>query len=220
MDDARFDAQHMARRIVRSAATASLGTLSPDAGPFVTFVTVATDIDGSPLTLLSGLAAHTRHLERDDRASLLMQAPADDGDDPLTGARATVVGRLRRVARDEDDHERLFRRFLARHPEAEGYAGFGDFSIHRMTVEGVHLVAGFGRIARLSSSDLLVPPAVADAFADAEAALLKNFSSVGARLVAVDPDGADILDTGVTRLSFPRRADHPEEVKDLLIAHD
>lgn len=89
-----------------------------------------------------------------------------------------------------------------------------------MTVEGVHLVAGFGRIARLSSSDLLVPPAVADAFADAEAALLKNFSSVGARLVAVDPDGADILDIGVTRLSFPRRADHPEEVKDLLIAHD
>ena len=220
MDDTRFDAQHMARRIVRSATTASLGTLSPDGGPFVTFVTVATDIDGSPLVLLSGLAAHTRHLERDDRASLLMRAPDGVTDDPLTGARATASGRLRRVARDEDCHERLFGRFLARHPEAQGYAGFGDFSIHRMTVDGVHLVAGFGRIARLSSSDLLVPPAVADAFADAEAALLKNFSSVGARLVAVDPDGVDILDTGVRRLSFPHRANHPGEVKDLLVAPD
>ncbi len=220
MNDTRFDAQHMARRIVRSAATASLGTLSPDGGPFVTFVAVATDIDGSPLALLSDLAAHTRHLERDPRASLLVHALADTDDASLAGARATVSGRLRRVARDEDDHERLFGRFLARHPEAEGYAGFSDFSIYRMTVDSVHLVAGFGRIVQLSSADLLVPTEVADAFANAEATLLKNFSSIGARLVAIDPDGVNLLDTGVTRRSFPRRADHPGEVRDLLVASD
>ena len=220
MDDARFDAEGMVRRIVRSAATASLGTLATNGGPFVTLVTVATDIDGTPILLLSGLAAHTRHLARDARASLLMQAPAGEGDDPLTGARATVFGRVRPVARDEPDQARLLARFLARHPEAEGYAGFGDFSLHRMAVEGVHLVAGFGRIARLSASDLLVPPAVADAFADAEAALLTNVSSAGARLVAVDPDGVDIIDNGVTRISFPRRANDPGEVRRLLIDPD
>lgn len=220
MDDTRFDAEGMVRRIVRSAATASLGTLATDGGPFVTLVTVATDIDGAPILLLSGLAAHTRHLARDARASLLMQAPAGEGDDPLTGARATVTGRLRPVARDEPDQARLLARFLVRHPEAEGYAGFGDFSLHRMAVEGIHLVAGFGRIARLSASDLLVPPAVADAFADAEAALLTNVSSAGARLVAVDPDGVDIIDTGVTRISFPRRANDPGEVRRLLIDPD
>ncbi|PKR87683.1 pyridoxamine 5'-phosphate oxidase [Pleomorphomonas diazotrophica] len=220
MDDSRFDARDMTRRIVRSAATASLGTLTPDGGPFVTFVTVATDFDGSPLLLLSSLAAHTRHLERDERASLLMQAPADDDEDPLTGARATIIGRLRRVTRDEDDHDRLFWRFLARHPEAEGYADFADFSIHRMMVEGIHLVAGFGRIARLDATDFLVQPTVAEAFAKAEAAFLKNFSSAGARLVAVDPDGADLLDGGVTRLHFSRRAEHPGEMRDLLIGPD
>lgn len=220
MDDAGFDAPGMVRQIVRSAATASLGTLTVEGAPFVSFVTVATDTDGTPLILISGLAAHTRNLARDERGSLLLQAPADEGSDPLTGARATLVGRFRRVARDENGAQRLFTRFLARHPEAEGYASFGDFALYRMSLETIHLVAGFGRIARLSPSDLLVPPAVADAFADAEAAFLKNFSSAGARLVAVDPDGVDILDAGVTRLSFPRRAEHPGEVRDLLIDLD
>ena len=212
MDEARFDASDMVRRIVRSAATAALGTLAPEGGPFVTFVTVATDIDGAPLILLSGLAAHTRHLARDGRASLLMLAPAGDGEDPLTGTRVTVMGSFQRVAREEPNHGRLLARFLARHPEAEGYAGFGDFSIHRMSVDSVHLVAGFGRIARLPASDLLVPQAVADAFATAEASLLDGLNGPGARLVAVDPDGVDVADKGVKRLSFSRRVDDPGEV--------
>lgn len=215
MDDASFDAQDMTRRILRSAPTASFGTLTPDGAPFVTFVTVATDIDGSPLVLLSGLAAHTRHLARDGRASLLMQVPAGAGDDPLTGARITLGGRIQRVARDEADHGRLLGRFLARHPEAEGYAGFGDFSIHRMAVDGVHLVAGFGRIARLSGSNVLVSSAVAEAFAAAEDALIDTLGEVGPRPVAIDPDGVDIADNGVKRLCFSRRAADPDEASAL-----
>ena len=216
MDDARFDAQDMVRRIVRSAATAALGTLTTEGGPFVTLVTVATDIDGAPLVLLSGLAAHTRHLARDGRASLLMQAPAGEGKDPLTGARVTVLGSFQPVARDEASHGSLLGRFLARHPEAEGYASFGDFSIYRMAVDGVHLVAGFGRIARLFASEFLVPAAVADAFAAAEAGLLDDLNGSGPRLVAIDPDGVDVADKGVSRLSFPRRVADPGEVKALL----
>ena len=158
MADDQFDAVDLARRIVRSAPTAALGTLTADGGPFVSFVTAANAEDGAPIVLLSGLAAHSRNLGRDDRASLMVQAPAGEGDDPLTGARATVVGRLRRVGRDEPGHDGLMARFLARHPKAEGYAGFGDFSLYRMAVDGVHLVAGFGRIARLSADEILDPP--------------------------------------------------------------
>lgn len=216
MDDRRFEPADMARRIMRSAATASLGTLTLEGGPFVTFVTVATDIDGAPLVLLSGLAAHTRHLARDGRASLLMQVLAGEGDDPMTGARATVIGRFRRIAREEADHARLFARFLARHPEAEGYAGFGDFSIHRMIVDGIHLVAGFGRIARLAAADVLVPSDTANAFAAAEAELLNDLVGIRHDLVAVDPDGVDVADGGVKRMSFTRRAGDPGEVKALL----
>lgn len=216
MDDTRFDAEGMTRQILRSAATAALGTLTLEGGPFVTFVTVATDIDGAPLVLLSGLAAHTRHLARDGRASLLMQAPAGAGDDPLTGARATINGRFQRITRDDTDHARLFKRFLIRHPEAEGYAGFGDFSVYRMSVDGVHLVAGFGRIARLTAADVLVPAATAEAFTAAETTLLNDLASLRPGLAAVDPDGVDIMDGGMKRLFFSRRADDLSEVKSLL----
>ena len=41
--------------------------------------------------------------------------------------------------------ERLARRFLARHPEAERYAGFADFGFYRMTVERAHYVGGFAK---------------------------------------------------------------------------
>lgn len=220
MDDSRFDAMDVARRILRSATTASLGTLTLEGAPFVTFVTVATDMGGAPIVLLSGLAAHTRHLARDGRASLLMQAPASNGDDPLTGARATLVGRFQPVVREEADHAHLFTRFLARHPEAEGYAGFGDFSVYRMTVDGVHLVAGFGRIARLTAADVLVSAPTADAFAAAEAKLLSEFADMRPGLVAVDPDGVDIVDGGAKRLNFTRRAGDPGEVKALLAEID
>lgn len=216
MDDTRFDAEGMTRQILRSAATAALGTLTLEGGPFVTFVTVATDIDGAPLVLLSGLAAHTRHLARDGRASLLMQALAGAGDDPLTGARATINGRFQRITRDDTDHARLFKRFLIRHPEAEGYAGFGDFSVYRMSVDGVHLVAGFGRIARLTAADVLVPAATAEAFTAAETTLLNDLASLRPGLAAVDPDGVDIMDGGMKRLFFSRRADDLSEVKSLL----
>ena len=216
MSDASFDAPDMARRILRSAATASLGTLATDGGPFVTFVTVATDIDGAPLILVSGLAAHTRHLSRDDRASLLLQAPAGAGEDPLTGARLTLVGRFRSMAGDEDAHARLLKRFLARHPEAKGYAGFGDFALHRMVVEGGHLVAGFGRIARLSADDLLVAPALAEAFGLAEAALIEAFGDAEPRPVAIDPDGIDVADNGIRRVCFSRRASDPGEMAALM----
>ncbi len=216
MDDAGFDAPGLVRQIVRSAATASLGTLTAEGAPFVSFVTVATDTDGSPLILISSLAAHTRNLARDERGSLLLQAPADETSDPLTGARVTLVGRFRRIAREESGAQRLFTRFLARHPKAEGYASFGDFALYHMSLETIHLVAGFGRIARLSAEEFLVLEQVAEAFISAEPALLGNLNGAAARILAVDPDGVDVSGDGVRRLAFLRRAESPSEVKSLL----
>ena len=39
-----------------------------------------------------------------------------------------------RIAKDETPRARA--RFLARHPKAQLYAGFGDFAVFRMDVEG------------------------------------------------------------------------------------
>src|SRR3546814_10787508 len=146
---------------MRGVDRAALGT--GDAGwPYVSLVLTGTDHDASPVLLLSDLAVHSRNIAADDRAALLFHG--SEAEDPLTAPRVTVQGR---AVRSED--ARLRARFLARHPAAAGYAGFGDFRLYRLAVERAHLVAGFGRIHRLAAKDVLYDCAGAAALAEAEA---------------------------------------------------
>ncbi len=64
----------LARRLLRSARFGSLAVLEPDDGgfPHASRVALGMDIDGVPVTLVSGLAAHTRALHHDPRCSLLV----------------------------------------------------------------------------------------------------------------------------------------------------
>jgi putative heme iron utilization protein len=103
-----FDAPALAKQLLRTLRTGALATLDRDAGfPFASLVTVATDLDGSPLLLMSQLSAHTLNLERDPRASLLL-AQGGKGD-PLAHPRLTVIGRAERTV-----EPRARARFLAR----------------------------------------------------------------------------------------------------------
>ena len=61
--------------------------------------------------------------------------------EPLTGPRVSLMG----VATQTTD-ERHARRYLARFPAAEMYAGFKDFSFWRVAPGRAHQVAGFGKI--------------------------------------------------------------------------
>src|ERR1700692_3959480 len=62
-----------ARTLVARISTGTLCTLAlePEGYPYGSFVTVAFDA-GDPVFLISGLAEHTKNLERDPRASLLV----------------------------------------------------------------------------------------------------------------------------------------------------
>ena len=64
-----------ARTVLRSRRSAALATaMATETGwPYASLVTVACDVDGSPILLLSGLSDHTRNLDRDPRASLLLE---------------------------------------------------------------------------------------------------------------------------------------------------
>lgn len=152
MNAADFSPRDAARRVLEAAATGSLATLDAGGAPFASLVTVAITAAGEPILLLSTLARHSRNLARDSRASLLLVAPGGEGGDPLAGARLTLTGTV--GPRDEDPDLRW--RFLARHPEAAGYADFADFGFHRLAVGGGHLVAGFGRIVSLTPADILL----------------------------------------------------------------
>jgi heme iron utilization protein len=145
---ADFDGVALAKQLLRTVRAGALATLDRESGfPFASLATVATDHDGSPLLLMSRLAAHTGNLERDPRASILL-AQAGKGD-PLAHPRLTVLGRLART-----EEARVAARFLARHPKAKLYAGFADFSFWRMEIVGAHLNGGFARAMTLSAEQI------------------------------------------------------------------
>ena len=137
-------------RLIRDGGRAALATSQRDAGgwPFASLVLVACDPGGAPLMLLSDLAEHSRNIAADDRVSLLYDATAGL-DDPLAGARATVLG-----CAEPCPDAAARARFLARHPSAAAYAGFADFALYRVSVERAHLVAGFGAIDWIDAAAL------------------------------------------------------------------
>ena len=80
-----------ARTLVSQITTGTLCTLAaePTGYPYGSFVTVAFD-NGAPVFLVSTMAEHTRNLQQDSRASLLV---AEGGsDDPLANGRVTLLG--------------------------------------------------------------------------------------------------------------------------------
>lgn len=131
-----------ARAVARACRTATLATAMAggDGQPYASLVLVAFDLDATPLLLISGLADHTKNILADSRVSLLCDGTGGFAE-PLTGPRVSLQGRAERST--EPRHRN---RFLARHPGAAMYAGFGDFAVYRIAVIRAHIVAGFGRI--------------------------------------------------------------------------
>jgi len=142
--------QALARGLLTAGGTATLATLTAEGAPFASYVVTAPAIDGSPLMLLSRLAQHTKHLDRDPRASLLFVREAEPGDETLTASRLTLNG----LCTKESDASAK-QRYLDRHPDAARYAEFSDFSLYRFEIESGHLVAGFGRIVSLARDEIL-----------------------------------------------------------------
>jgi putative heme iron utilization protein len=161
-----------ARTLARRAFKGSLATLdSPSGAPYASLITVATDLAGAPIFLISTLARHTRNLVADPRASILIDGSGDLAD-PLQGARVSVQGRAEAV-RDEA----VKCRFLARRPEAAFHVDFPDFAFWRLNVDGAHYIGGFGRIVDLDRGDLLVFLEGAEPLAEAEAGIVAHMKS-------------------------------------------
>jgi putative heme iron utilization protein len=223
-----------ARRLMRAVDRATLAT-SCDGWPYASLVLAATDHDAAPILLLSDLAQHTLNLKADPRVSLLFDGTTGL-EDPLTGARVTVLGRAERVERGSAKVARHAARYCARHPSASLYAGFGDFAFYRVDVARAHLVAGFGRIHWVEAAELLRPADDAAALVAAEADIVRHMnedhadavelyatrllgrSGGGWVLTGVDPEGADLRRGGeVARLDFAAPVRDPEGARAELV---
>ena len=213
MSERRSFSAEEARNLLRRARTGTLATLNADDGtPYASLANLATDVRGCPLILVSTLAWHTRNLLADPRGSVMVAELPPQGD-ALTGARVTVMGRFSKVNPAD-----VSRRYLARHPAAEMYAGFGDFAFWRLEPERAHAVAGFGRIETIPADEMfpsademtaLEEGAVEHMNADHDDAIQRYAAKLlgaepgGWKITAIDPDGADLQrGEDVLRLPF------------------
>jgi putative heme iron utilization protein len=232
---ADFEPKSIAKGLLRTTRAGALATIDRNTGhPFASLVNVATDSDGSPLILISRLATHTANLEADGRGSLLLAAVGRG--DPLAHPRLTVLGSFVRYAREHADEARLRRRFLARHPKSELYAGFGDFAFWRLAVVSAHLNAGFGRAADLTAADIMTDVAGAENLIAAEESAVAHMNADHAeavrlyavkllggddgawRLTGLDPDGLDLARGDATlRLPFPQRVTTAEQLRKVVV---
>ena len=233
---ADFDPAALGKTLLRTIRAGTLATLDRNTGhPFASLVNVATDQDGAPLILTSRLSTHTANLEADGRASILL-AETGKGD-PLAHPRLTVLGTMARIERNSADEARVRRRFLARHPKSELYAGFADFAFWRMQAVSAHLNGGFARAADLTATDILTDLAGADELVAAEQGAVEHINQdhaeavqlyatklLGARdgnwrITGIDPDGLDMmLGDATLRLPFAERVTTPDQLRKVLVA--
>jgi heme iron utilization protein len=224
-----FDGVALAKHLLRTVRAGALATLDGDSGfPFASLVTVATDPDGSPLLLMSRLAAHTANLDRDPRASILL-AQGGKGD-PLAHPRLTVTGRVARTG-----EPRAAARFLARHPKAKLYAGFADFAFWRMEMTGAHLNGGFARAMTLSADEIRTDLSGAEDLLAAEEGAVAHMNEdhrealalyatrlAGApdgewRATGLDPEGIDLASGDLAaRAAFDRRVTNGGDLRKVL----
>jgi putative heme iron utilization protein len=91
------------------------------------------------------MAEHTRNLDADPRASVLVVEDTPAGADPLASGRVTLVGEVADVV-DPDERAAARDGYLAANPNAF-YVDYGDFRCLRLEVTGVRYVGGFGRMS-------------------------------------------------------------------------
>jgi len=224
-----LDPAAAARKLMREARSGALATLMASSGdPYCSLVNVASAADGSPLLLISRLAVHTKNILANPRVSLMLDERKEG--DPLEGARVMLMG----TAAVTDDPS-VRQRYLARQPEAEMFAGFGDFAFYRIELKGAHFVGGFGRIVDLKREDLVLDLAGAESLVEAEPEILAHMNAdhadtcrlyatklLGARdgewrCAGCDPDGLELQNgRAALRLLFPQRINSPGVLRQVL----
>ena len=235
-ETARLSLAEQARTLMHVGCVGMLATLSerhPD-WPFGSVMPYGLDDQGRPTFLISSLAMHTRNLQRDPRASLLV-AEERAREDPLGSARLTLLGTVAEVP--DADLTVVREGYLQRHPQSEMWVDFGDFGFYRMEITEPYYVGGFGVMGWVTAADYRaaeadpladIAPSVIqhmnDDHADALVLVARHFggcAAESARMTGVDRLGCDVqaalkdAEQGL-RVPFIRQATNADEVRKVL----
>lgn len=142
-----------ARTLIASQTQGALSTiaLEPAGTPFGSVVTFGVDRSGRPSFFVSTMAEHTRNLEADPRASLLVVEDTPVGADPLASGRVTLLGVVSQIT-DRDELAAARTGYLEANPGAF-YVDYGDFKCLRLEVTSIRYVGGFGRMSWVDPSE-------------------------------------------------------------------
>ena len=229
------EAIRLAKTLIRSARYGALAVIEPGTGaPLASRVGVATDVDGTPLILVSLLSAHTKAIIEEPRCSLLVGEPGKG--DPLAYPRITLVCRAAKLDPGTLARARAERRYLNRNPKAKLYVGLGDFSFFRLEVERAGLNGGFGKAYLLSRDDIIVDGPVVQALADSEQRAIDHMNddhqdaianyaqhfakadSGGWVMTGIDVDGIDLAAGDESRrVFFPSPLRDAQEIRTILV---
>jgi heme oxygenase (biliverdin-IX-beta and delta-forming) len=209
-----------ARTLVHVARTGTLSTHSRKVAgfPFGSVAPYGVDENGRPTLLVSTMAMHTQNIAADPRASLLVTQP-DWSDDPLAGARVTLVGQVERVP--DGDGASVREDYLARQPNARYWVDFDDFAFYRMEVVDLYYVAGFGAMGWVEAQEYR--GARPDPLADHATGIIRHMNDDHADALVLycrafaGVVAAEATMTAVDRMGFRVRARLGEELRGLRI---
>lgn len=145
------------RTLLSTQRVAALGTLDDQGRPFVSMVPYALDPPSTSVVLhVSGLAAHTRHLQLRPQVSLLVMQAEVAGEPVHALARVTLEGFASILEPASSAWSSGRRAYLERFPQAEPMTELGDFRFVAIQVHSARQVAGFGAARSLDATALAV----------------------------------------------------------------
>ena len=141
-------------RLAGGQRTAALGTLQ-HGGPYVSLVLYAADASlGEYYLHLSRLAIHTRNLQAERRAALMIAQPDTGQADPQTLMRLSLQGAAEPLPKQSADYAAARARYLARFPQAAPIFDLADFDLYRLIPTEGRFIAAFGKILNITAEHL------------------------------------------------------------------
>ena len=145
MSDPLLRARDLIAQFRADLSTVVLGTSSADGEPDSSVAATLLDPSGAFVVFISGLAAHTRNLQANPRASVLLVEAETSTTQPLARRRLTFACAAEPVARDSAAHAALVAAFRAKFGGAiDLLAGLPDFQLVRLAPLRGRVVVGFG----------------------------------------------------------------------------
>jgi putative heme iron utilization protein len=135
-------------------STVCLATTNREGIPEASVAATLLDADGAFIIYISGLAAHTRNLRENPRASVLLAEPETATTSALARRRLTFTCNAATVPRESTAHPELVTAFRAKFgPTIDVLAGLPDFQFVRLTPQRGRVVVGFGAAFEVDPRD-------------------------------------------------------------------